>query len=338
MATPPDLYCTPCPGYMPNAGPLSGELENEWTNPDPTHPLYSQVNGFGASEVIIESPKHNGLLAILPGEHVAHVLRVLASRGRALRSHPTARQMVYFKQYGKRAGGSLPHPHMQVHSLPIVPGYMRGRLRQHERFFREHGCCAVARLYVDDVTEAGNPASSRFIRESVHFVVSVPYAAGPNGRFVIAPKRHFQRFEDCTEEELLDLGPLLQLVMAAVYRIHDDPAYYIYMETAPTDAGIRDLDCASFEQAFRWTLHVKRVHNKLGITLASGVDLTGELPEDNAIKYRAAIDTELLSPLRDEPQDPSMRLLHLREELSALEKEVEKRRQQIEKLETGCAS
>lgn len=193
LAQPTDLYDVPA-----HAGPpaVRGQTNNSWTHPDPSDPLYPQEDAFGASEVIIESPQHNSQLAVATAAQVEHSLRALAARGRVLRDHRHAKQVAFFKQYGLQAGGSLVHPHMQVHSLPIVSGYMRGVLRNHADFHARFGCCAVERLYVNDVLAPGHGASTRLVRETRHFVASVPYAKHTKGRVVIAPKWHVQRFED----------------------------------------------------------------------------------------------------------------------------------------------
>lgn len=334
LATPPDLYGAGA-GF-PSGGPaaLSGELDNDWTNPDPDNPLYPQMSGFGASEVIIESPQHNAQLAITTGQQIAHALRLIVARGKALRQHPTVKQLAYFKQYGITGGGSLVHPHMQIHTMPMISGYMQSTLRQHRNFFSEHGICAVERLYVQDVTTAGVAGYSRLVRETPHFVASVPYAAYHKGRLVIAPKRHTQRFEECSDEELLDLGCLIQLVMSAIYRISDDPDYNLWWETLPTEHAFSEgAEKETLNVIFRWSLHVRASRNRMGITSATGVTYASDLPEQVARGYRDAIDEELRSPLRNEPRASAAELL--KEKLLAAEKEVEALKRELSAMEAS---
>lgn len=302
FATPPDLYASSFPGE--GTAFVKGELDNSWTCPWLDHPIYMQKDAFGASEVIIESPKHNNQLAIAAREDTFHALRVLAARGRSLRSHAQCKQLAYFKQYGASAGGSLVHPHMQVHALPIVTGGLLGKLRQHLDFYQQHCCCAVERLFVADVTAMDAPGKARLVRETDHFVASVPYAAYHKGRVTIAPKRHMQRFEDCSDGELFDLANLLQLVMSAVYRQRDDPHYHVFWETLPTVSGLAVVgaDSEKLDVCFRWMLHVRATRNLMGITNASGVEYAEFLPEQVAQEYRRLIEEELQSPLRDQPR------------------------------------
>lgn len=330
FATPPDLYATSFPGE--GTAFVRGELDNAWTNPWQDHPIYRHVDAFGASEVIIESPKHNGQLAVATGEQTFHALRVLAARGRTLSANSGCKQLAYFKQYGASAGGSLVHPHMQVHALPIITGSMLGTIKQHQAFFKEHGCCAVERLYIADVTASGSPGQARLVKETDHFVASVPYAAYHKGRVVIAPKRHSQRFEECLEAELKDLAELLQLVMSAVYRQRDDPHYHIFWETLPTPQGLAEIpDTADIDGCFRWMLHVRAVRNLMGITNASGADFAEFLPEQVAHEYRELINEEAKSPLRDQPHVSEQELLT--QKLVAKEKEVAELKLKIEKIQ-----
>ena len=43
------------------------------------------VDGFGASEVVVESPTHNALIGIAEDSQVVNSLRAMAARGRSLR-------------------------------------------------------------------------------------------------------------------------------------------------------------------------------------------------------------------------------------------------------------
>ena len=87
-----------------------------------------------------------------------------------------------------------------------------------KEFYELHGCPGVQKLYVEDVTGAEALCVSRLVHQTEHFVASVPFAQVPRGRLIVAPKRHSARFEDSTEEELKDLGRLLRLLLASLYR------------------------------------------------------------------------------------------------------------------------
>jgi len=299
LLTPEELYTTQFPGDRKKHAACFGDNDNEAAAPDAQHPLYQTADGFGASEVVVESPRHNELLGVSTDEQVGHGLRALAARGRSLRSCGRVLQLMYFKQYGAEASGSLIHPHMQVCSLPIVSASLRAALGDHREFLEAHGYCAVQKLYVEDVCGDNPLAVSRFLHKTEHFVASIPFAKVARGRIVIAPKRHCARFEDCSDEELMDLGAMLRLIMACLYRLRDDPSYNLFWETAPMERAFPDpADLEAVERSFCWTLHV-RVPNKVsGFGLSSGVEVTRQLPEQEARELRSAIVHELAAPLR----------------------------------------
>merc|ERR1712187_777637 len=121
-------------------------------------------------------------------------------------------------------------------------------------------------------------------------VASCPYAKKQEtkgARVVIAPRRHVACFEDSSEEELVDLGKLLRLVLAAIYRLRDDPAYNLFWESAPTENARNELeDYARITSSFRWTLHIRVPYKSPGVSLASGVAWADNLPEDAAKQIR----------------------------------------------------
>eukprot|EP00438_Fugacium_kawagutii_P004439 Skav210971 [mRNA] locus=scaffold2129:145203:157596:+ [translate_table: standard] len=106
-------------------------------------------------------------------------------------------------------------------SLPIVSRSLERRLQDQCSIFSNFSPCF--RLYVDDVTGGNSISVSRLVHQTEHFVASVPFAQVPRGRIIVAPKRHCPRFEDrqrsrSHEDELKDLGRLLRLLLASLYR------------------------------------------------------------------------------------------------------------------------
>lgn len=299
LLTPLELYSTPFPGDKRKHAACFGEHDNHAMSFRPNDEIYAAVDGFGASEVVVESPHHNELIGISTDEQTKHTLRAMAARGRTLRQCPRVIQLMYFKQYGADANGSLIHPHMQICSLPIISGWLRQRMREHWNFYEQRNEVAVQKLYVRDVTGTNHLAVARLVQQTEHFAASVPYAQVARGRIVIAPKRQCSRFEDSTEDELADLGALLRLLLAALYRLKDDPSYYLYWETAPSEHALQGQEAEMLERSFCWTLHILVPQKATGFGLSSGVDVTRRLPEEEAREIRAAVVQELATPLRD---------------------------------------
>jgi UDPglucose--hexose-1-phosphate uridylyltransferase len=75
----------------------------------------------GAHELVIETPAHDDDLDAQGEAHVADVLGMVAARLRVLRARPDAAAVFVFRNRGRAAGSSQPHPHAQIVTLPEVP-------------------------------------------------------------------------------------------------------------------------------------------------------------------------------------------------------------------------
>src|SRR4051794_22689287 len=76
--------------------------------------LFDKMNGVGAHEVIIESPRHEDSLASMSEAAVESVLWAFRERVQDLRQDRRFRYIIIFKNHGAAAGASLEHPHSQL--------------------------------------------------------------------------------------------------------------------------------------------------------------------------------------------------------------------------------
>ncbi|MDQ3036453.1 MAG: DUF4931 domain-containing protein, partial [Myxococcota bacterium] len=84
----------------------------------PRHPR--ALAAHGAHEVVIESRDHEGDLATYDAAHAALVLEAIRARVRALEARDGVAAISVFRNRGRRAGSSQPHPHSQLVALPYV--------------------------------------------------------------------------------------------------------------------------------------------------------------------------------------------------------------------------
>src|SRR5256884_4151952 len=103
---------------VPNKFPalrIEGELEPSGEG------LFDRMNGVGAHEVVIETPRHDASLAGLSVDAVADVLFAFRERILDLKKDPRFAYVLVFKNHGEAAGASLEHPHSQLIATPIIP-------------------------------------------------------------------------------------------------------------------------------------------------------------------------------------------------------------------------
>ena len=100
--------------------------------------LFDKMNGIGAHEVIIETPKHQESLATMSVDAVEQVLWSFRERVQDLKQDRRFRYIIIFKNHGAAAGASLDHSHSQLIALPIVPREVRDEDRKSTRLNSSH--------------------------------------------------------------------------------------------------------------------------------------------------------------------------------------------------------
>lgn len=270
-----------------------------------------QEDAVGVSEVVVESPVHNALLALQKADRIELVLRALVSRGKEVTRQSWAKQILYFKQYGALSGGSLIHPHTQILSLPIIPPPLLARLEYSLHEYETNGnrcpvcqCCVNDFINTDDEKLSAPSAGSRHVHTTQHFVVSVPYAASSQYVMQIAPKRHMSDFLESSREELADLAEIMSLLSQVLYASLHDPSYNIFIRSAPSHFPVfahgREITEEQTKKCFHWIVEVRpRFPADVGgLELASGVRVVSGLPENHAAELREFVADRLKDQLR----------------------------------------
>ncbi|MBI2861844.1 MAG: galactose-1-phosphate uridylyltransferase [Chloroflexi bacterium] len=244
--------------------------------------LFRQMAGFGAHEVIIETPNHAKDLPDFTLEETETVLRAYRARYQALRQEAWARFIVIFRNHGLQAGTSLEHPHSQLIATPVAPLAVRQRYEVAMAYYDDRGGC----LY-RDLVEAERQAGLRVVLETERFVAFEPYASQTPFETWIAPKIHRPSFGLATDEDLHELAPVLRSTLRALALGLGDPDYNYVVASAPVED--------EHKAYYLWHLRiVPRLTTPAGFELGSGIGITTARPEDTAAFLRniIAYDTQ----------------------------------------------
>src|SRR5688572_1571173 len=182
--------------------------------------LFDKMNGIGAHEVIIETPRHEETLATMGEAAVEQVLWAFRERVQDLKQDRRFRYIIVFKNHGAAAGASLDHSHSQLIALPIVPREVRDEVdgaRAHH--------AAKERCVFCDIVRQESDEGRRVIAENSDMVALAPYAPRFPFETWILPKRHQPLFEDAPRHEYASLGRLLGDVLRRMNRALRFPPY-----------------------------------------------------------------------------------------------------------------
>lgn len=243
-------------------------------------PLFHQMGGRGAHEVVVCSPDHALPIARLPEPQVHALLRVLHRRQRALSSNPELEVVQVFQNHGQRAGASLPHPHVQIVATPVVPRLLRLKYQVAAEYYQAQGVS----LY-QDLCRAELEAKTRVVVDSPEFVAFAPFASRVPYQLWIVPRDPKPSFDAADERSLPALASTLRDVLQRVHLALGDPAYNLTFFGAPR----RHAD----EPDFVWHIEVlPRLETEAGFELATGMAINNVLPETAAEVLRR-VDVEI---------------------------------------------
>ena len=206
----------------------------------PTEPLprkrlagiHLSAQGYGAAEVIIESPKHNANLAFMEKSNVYEVIKAYRERFNALSCDHNIAMVNIFKNYGKTAGASLEHPHSQIIATHVLPTHITDHLLYARRAFNTYGTCIFC-----DLIQKEMEVGERIIAINKYFIALCPFASKYPYEVRIYPLKHSALFGTVSEDEMLNLAYILQTILAKMSLLLGDPDYNFYVRTVPNSDG-----------------------------------------------------------------------------------------------------
>ncbi|MBM3254430.1 MAG: DUF4931 domain-containing protein, partial [Candidatus Omnitrophica bacterium] len=98
--------------------------------------MYDMMNGIGAHEIIIETPRHVANIADLEEHQIANVLNVYINRIVDLQRDRRFKYTLLFKNYGFVAGASIiKHCRSQLIAMPVNPKRVKEELAGSKRYY-----------------------------------------------------------------------------------------------------------------------------------------------------------------------------------------------------------
>lgn len=238
---------------------------------------YDKIEGTGAHEVIIETPKHDLTLAELLPEQVKWVLFAYRERLRDLFKDPRFKYVLIFKNHGKRAGASLAHPHSQLIATPIIPGNVSIKLNNAKVHYEKKERCLIC-----DIIQQEMDTKARIVISENGFVAFTPYASRFPFEVFIAPVDHNYSFAEVHDEQLERLSHFLKNILSRIKNVLHDPPYNYVLNTSPnTEAKPKLSDqWVTLKYDYHWHIEIiPRLVRIAGFEWGSGFYINPSTPE-----------------------------------------------------------
>lgn len=271
------------PGGLPGAGERcpfcpGNEADTErtiWSSGDPwdvrvvlnRFPLVEESTTGGRHELVIEARSHDQDLVDLSVDALVVVLRVYRDRVRALEALSGVAAVVLFRNRGRRAGSSQPHPHAQLVASPIVPPAAR---------IRDAIAKAEPRLLAR-VLDEERRAGLRIVADADGWVTFCPFASARAHEVRIAPDFACERFASVDDAQLSALAVHFSRALRA-----------LRSRMGLTDYNVLLREPAVATRGTFFTLEIlPRTGGDAGFEIGSGVSVCVVSPEETAAALRS---------------------------------------------------
>jgi UDPglucose--hexose-1-phosphate uridylyltransferase len=237
--------------------------------------FFNAVAGYGVHDVIIDHPRHDLTIATMPLADVERLFFIYRERYRQLEKNEHILLINIFRNYGRKAGASLEHPHSQVLGTPIIPTRIQHRLNMAKEYYQIHNKCITC-----DMVERTLQVKERVVLNTRRFVVFQPFASQSPFETWIVPKRHCCSFGEITNNECRELAEIMRDMLWRMYSSLGDPDYNYLIQASPTNTRYREK--------YHWYAQIiPRVTASVGFELSSGIYISTARPEETAEFLRA---------------------------------------------------
>ncbi len=196
--------------------------------------LFPSRGGFGAHEILIETPEHDADLAVMKKGEVESYLKMVRKRLIDLRKDSRIIYISVFKNVGILAGETLVHPHTQIVAFPFVPSHIDQILQREESYYHEH----CRHLVLDEVAMSIGEVE-RVVWSEGDFCLYAPFASGNPFELRIAPRCVLASLADAVPEQIEALASILQRSIALIKRVLGEKVAYnmVFRDTVSNNHG-----------------------------------------------------------------------------------------------------
>jgi UDPglucose--hexose-1-phosphate uridylyltransferase len=244
--------------------------------------MYDMIAPRGASELVLESPRHDDTLATLSAEQVESVLWMYRDRLLDLKRDPQIRDILISRRH-RKPGVPAHHPYSRVTAIPIVFDETRRELREAREYYQYKRRCLYCDLVRQEIA-----AGERVVRLTPTFAVIVPYAARSALEAWILPRRHACAYEEAlTAESAAELARLVSGCFRALAGRLGDPGYELQLHNAPNlRSRILQGEWATIRDDYHW--HIEILIEPERANRVGGIFVNEKAPEASAAELREA--------------------------------------------------
>lgn len=239
--------------------------------------LFEHWDGFGAHEVIIDTPEHHTSMVDWSDENAIYWLKTLRARVNDLKQDSRIAYISLFKNEGKNAGATQEHSHTQLIGLPLIPKMQRDDFRRHYEYY-EHNKRSLMELILEEEERA---KESRIIAKSGDFIAYCPFASAHPFEIMISSKKPLGEIDTLSDASMSELAPLLLLTLKKLQSQLNSLDFNLSISTPPLHGGsVEDEVFWTLHDASRFYIHITpRIYKHGGFEQSTGIMINPVAPE-----------------------------------------------------------
>ena len=237
------------PGYRfpynrTDYGRIEGELGRR------AEGIHDLMNGVGADEIIVETPRHDCSLHELEVHEISDVIRACVARIIDLERDKRMRYVLIFKNHGEGAGAhTISHSILRLMALAVTPRSLKTKLMVARDYFALKERC----IYCDVLQQ--ELKGRRLIAENADFVVFAPFASRFPFEMGVFPKSHSSAFSRISPGQIENLARILRDVLQKLDHTLGGAPYNLSLQDRPF-LRPREGYWNTIEDDFHWHLQI----------------------------------------------------------------------------------
>ncbi|MBX2797397.1 MAG: hypothetical protein KTR31_07015 [Myxococcales bacterium] len=240
------------------------------------HGMFHALSGFGAHEVLVESPEHDALHR-QPVHRMAAALELARARVSDLQRDERLQALCWFRNHGSLAGASQPHPHAQVMGLPFVPERWQRYVRHSQAHWQHTRHTLLSAVRHDEIEDG-----SRVVGGHGPVVALCPFASSQPFEVWLLAEEPGPTLASWTDAELDGVAHLTTRCLRAIEAAVGGPVDYTATVLGAPSVG--DVEGVG------WHLRiVPRLVRYGGLFVGMHAPMHGVFPEHAATALRAAL-------------------------------------------------
>ena len=185
-------------------------------------------DGFGAHEVIIDTPTHRTSMMDWSHDETVVWLKTLRERVGDLRRDHRITFISLFKNEGFDAGATMEHCHTQLIGLPVIPKAQREINRHAREYFHAHH-----HALMESIVGEEEEAKVRLIERLGEFSAFCPYASEYPFEVMLSSKKCVGQIDTIDDTHLDELASLLLLVLQRLRAQLKNFSFNLWISTLP---------------------------------------------------------------------------------------------------------